>query len=70
MTKWACRKHAQQGVPGAWADRVLYRPDPPASVITQRPPLALDPRSAFGQTNETWMPRMPGKRTPRPAGSR
>jgi len=34
------------------AVRSNYRSDPPPSVIAQRPPLAPDPRSAFGQTNE------------------
>lgn len=29
-----------------------HRSDPPASVIAQRPPLAPETRSAFGQTNE------------------
>jgi hypothetical protein len=38
MTKWACK--------------TSQRPEPPPSVRAQRPPLAADTRSAYGQTNE------------------
>ena len=37
--------------------RANYRSDPPPSVIAQRPPLAPDPRSAFGDNRigcEAW----------------
>ena len=40
------------------AIRSNYRSDPPPSVIAKRPPLAPDPRSAFGQTSENPCPEL------------
>ena len=39
-----------------WACKTRHRPEPPASVRAQRPPLAAETRSAFGQTNENSCP--------------